>query len=220
MQKRQAEEGSMVVEAALVMPFFLTLIMLLVSFIQISLAEMALQTAVSESSKVIASNMYPVRHLYLQGQARWQQSAAGVWLEQIVSQVQTARQTVTDAEAFADDYAQWIPEPLLMAVKWEKERREKLETLGQDAAQTVKDRVNEGLRDAATPIVAAFADERRLRREKLKVTKLVFPSFENMGEAYLVIEAQYELTLHIPFYRKTILLKKQAMERAWIGGDG
>jgi hypothetical protein len=217
-RRSREEEGSIVLEAALILPIFLAFMLLLISFIQISMAQMALQTAVSESTKVLAANMYPVELLYKQGQAQWQNSQASAWLNQVLTEAQSARQQIVDAEKFAEDYAQWIPEPLLLLVQWEKERRTQLEAKGQKAAEEAKKKVNEVMLGAATPIVAAFADERRLRREKLKVTELTFPSFDNKDEAFLGIEATYELKLFIPFFKKTIFLKKRALERVWVGG--
>ncbi|MFB6363253.1 TadE/TadG family type IV pilus assembly protein [Paenibacillus elgii] len=212
------QRGSITLEAALVLPFFLAFLLLLIAFIRVSLAEMALQSAVSESAKVIAANMYPIKLLYRQGQAQWQNSQASAWLGNVVTQLETARQTVIDSEQFVEDYSKWIPEPMVRLVAWDKERREQLEALGSSAKDEAKQTVEKKVAEAATPIIASFADMRSLDQRKLKVTSLQFPNFYDHGEAYVVIEAQYEYTFAVPFFKKTVILRKKAQERAWIGG--
>ncbi|GLI05511.1 hypothetical protein YDYSG_15410 [Paenibacillus tyrfis] len=212
------QRGSITLEAALVMPFFLAFLLLLIAFIRVSLAEMALQSAVSESAKVIAANMYPVELLYRQGQARWQNSRASAWLGTVVTQLETARQKVIDSEQFVEDYGKWIPEPLVRLVAWEKERREQLEALGGSAKDEAKKKVEQKVAEAATPIIASFADMGKLDRSKFKVTSLHFPNFDDREKAYVSIEAQYEYTFAVPFFKKTVILRKKAQERAWVGG--
>lgn len=210
--------GSITLEAALVLPFFLAFLLLLIAFIRVSLAEMALQSAVSESAKVIAANMYPVELLYRQGQTQWQNSQASVWLGNVVAQLETTRQTVINSEQFVEDYSRWIPEPMVRLVAWEKERRERLEALGSSAKDETKKKVEQKVAEAATPIVASFADMGSLERRKFKVTSLQFPSFDDREKAFVAIEAQYEYTFAVPFFKKTVVLRKRAQERAWIGG--
>ncbi|MEC0212110.1 TadE/TadG family type IV pilus assembly protein [Paenibacillus ehimensis] len=212
------QRGSITLEAALVLPFFLAFLLLLIAFIRVSLAEMALQSAVSESAKVIAANMYPVELLYRQGQTRWQNSQASAWLDNVVTQLDTARQTVIDSEQFVEDYGKWIPEPVVRLVAWEKERREQLEALGSWAKDEAKKKVEQKVAEAATPMIASFADMGSLDRRKFKVTSFHFPNFDDREKAYVAIEAQYEYTFAVPFFKKTVILRKKAQERAWIGG--
>ncbi|MBP1155493.1 MULTISPECIES: pilus assembly protein [unclassified Paenibacillus] len=212
------QQGSIVLEAALTLPFFIAFVTLLTAFIRLSLTEMALQSAVSESAKVIAANMYPVEQLYREGQSQWSNSQASVWIGNVVAQADTARQKVLDAEVFVERYERWIPEPLVDLVEWEQQRREQLEAMGSLAAANARESLERQLAKAATPIIASFAETDRLETEKLLVTQLTFPDLDNHEEAYVTIEAQYEYTFAVPFFKKTILLRKQALERAWVGG--
>ncbi|MCZ8521515.1 MULTISPECIES: TadE/TadG family type IV pilus assembly protein [Paenibacillus] len=214
----RGDKGSMVLEAALTLPFFLAFVMLLVGFIRISLAEMALQSTVSEAAKVMAANMYPMRQMYLQGQAQWQNSPTSAWLDNVVTQANTATQTVTDTEAFVENYAQWIPAPLVQLVAWEKSKREQVQSWGTDKAGEAKEAAQRRIAEGASPIIASFADEGRLDKERIKVTALQFPNLENLEEAYITIEAEYPYTFQVPFFKKTVILKKKATERAWVGG--
>lgn len=214
------QKGSVVLEAALVLPFFLAFILLLVVFIRVSIAEMALQSAVSESTKVLAANMYPVELLVEEAKRKWDGTRVSGWLSQAVSQAESVRQKAVDAESFAEEYERWIPDPLIELMAWEKTKREQLEAWGGDMADEGKKQAMDKLAEAATPIVAGFADQRRLNPSRLKVTKLTFPDFENKEDAFVGIEAQYEFTFAVPFYRKTVTLRKHALERAWVGGAG
>lgn len=213
------QQGSIVLEAALTLPLFIAFVTLLTAFIRLSLTEMELQSTVSESAKVIAANMYPVEQLYREGQSQWSNSRASIWIGNIVAQADSARQKVLDGEDFVEQYERWIPEPLVRLAQWEKERREQLEALGDSAAAKTKQGLERQLAKAATPIIASLAAADRLEREKLLVTKLSFPDFDNHEEAYVTIEAQYEYTFAVPFFKKTVTLRKQALERAWVGGE-
>lgn len=212
------ERGSIVLEAALVMPFFIAFMLLLIVFIRLSLAEMALQSAVSEATKVMAANMYPVKLLADEAKTRWDNSKLGQWVNGAVNQVEGVRQQAVDAEAFVEQYERWIPEPLVQLMAWEKERREQLETFGTEATDEAKRQAAAKIAEAATPIVATFADQKRLDPKKLKVTDMTFPDLIGDGDAFVGMEAQYEFTFNVPFFRKTVLLKKRALERAWVGG--
>lgn len=213
------QQGSIVLEAALTLPFFIAFVTLLTAFIRLSLTEMALQSAVSESAKVIAANMYPVEQLYREGQSQWSNSRTSVWIGNVVAQADSARQKVLDTENFVEQYERWIPEPLVRLAQWEKERREQLEALGGSSAAEAKQGLERQLAKAATPIIASFATTDRLETDKLLVTKLSFPDFDNHEEAYVSIEVQYEYTFAVPFFKKTVMLRKKALERAWVGGE-
>ncbi|WP_426453915.1 TadE/TadG family type IV pilus assembly protein [Paenibacillus sp. S-38] len=214
----RGDKGSMVLEAALTLPFFLAFVMLLVGFIRLSLAEMALQSTVSEAAKVMAANMYPMRQAYLQGQTAWQNSTASAWLDGVLTQANSAAQTVTDTEAFVENYAQWIPAPLVQLVAWEKSKREQVQSWGSEKTGEAKEAAQRRFAEGASPIIASFADEGRLDKTRIQVTALHFPDMENLEEAYLTIEAEYPYTFQVPFFKKTVILKKKATERAWVGG--
>lgn len=211
-------EGGIVLEAALVLPLFFSLLLLLVSFIRLSLCEMALQSTVSETAKVIASNMYPVELLYNEAKQQWAASAPGVWLDQVVTQANGARQQVVDAESFTDNYSRFIPEPIVRLMAWEKSYREQLEAKGGESTQELKTSIRRHAAEAATPIIASFAETGILQPEKLKVTDLQLPDFNAGTSAYVTVEAQYSYTFLLPFFKKTVVLRKKATERAWIGG--
>jgi hypothetical protein len=217
------EEGGIVLEAALVLPLFLSFVLLLVGFIQVSLAEMALQSAVSDTTKVIAANMYPLDLLYQEARSKWEQSSAKGLIDQTLGRIDTAKQKVVQAEEFVDEYERWIPEPVVKLMGWEKNQREELEALSQagteEAKQQIKAFYQPKLNSALTPMVVSYANKTRLKPERLKVTKVIFPDLNNKEEAFIGIEAQYEVPLAIPFFKKKIVIRKHAYEHAWVGGS-
>jgi hypothetical protein len=218
------QEGGIVLEAALVLPLFLSFILMLIAFIQISLAEMALQSAVSETTKILAVNMYPVDLLYAEAQSRWDQSSANGWIEQALGRVDSVRQKAVDSEQFVEDYEKWIPQPVVKLMEWEKTHREQMEALAhaetEEAKQNIKDAYTPLLNAAFTPLVSLYANKSRLQTNRLKVTEVVLPNLSSKEQVFIGIEAKYEVPLHVPFFRKTVVIRKKALERAWVGGAG
>ncbi|NOU93777.1 pilus assembly protein [Paenibacillus sp. LMG 31456] len=216
------QEGGIVLEAALVLPLFLSFVLMLIAFIQISLTEMALQSAVSETTKVLAVNMYPVDLLYADAKSKWNQSSASGWIDQALGKIQSVKQTAVDTEQFVDEYERWIPEPVMILMSWEKTQREHLEELAQAGTDETKQKIEAIykplLNNAFVPIVALYANPTRLKKERLKVINLTLPDFSNKENVFIGIEAEYELLLNVPFFRKKIFIRKKAFERAWVGG--
>ena len=55
----KSENGSITLEAALVLPFFMLFIVFMASIIRISVAEIALNKSVSETAQIISTHAYP-----------------------------------------------------------------------------------------------------------------------------------------------------------------
>ncbi|MDU0200226.1 MULTISPECIES: pilus assembly protein [Paenibacillus] len=212
------QKGGIVLEAALILPFFLAFVVGLVICIQIACLEMALQAGVSEATKTIAGQLYPVRLLVQEAKVKFEQSGPAEIINSAIGHVQSAREQVSNTESLADEYAAYIPEPLLELVKWEKEKRlqgEELVTEGKD--ELLEQQVNPRLHAAFTPIIYAFCDDSTVQRNNFKVVSVTLPSLYNDGEAYFGIEAEISYRLPIPFLSQSIILKKRAFERAWVG---
>jgi hypothetical protein len=56
-----------------------------------------------------------------------------------------------------------------------------------------------------------------MKKEKFKVISVTLPSMKSGGDAFFGIEAQITYKLPLPFISHTIILKKKAVERAWVG---
>lgn len=212
------QEGGIVLEASLILPLFLAFVVGLVLFIQIAVVEMSMQTGVSEATKSIAGQLYPVRILVQEAQVKYDQSRAADMLNAVVGQVQSARNHVTSAEDYADQYAAYIPDSVLELVRWEKEKREFGEGMAQDELNGLyEDHVKPRILAAFTPIVFAFCDASIVEKKNFKVISVTLPSMEQGSEAFFGLEAQLTYKLPIPFMSQTIVLKKRAYERAWVG---
>jgi Flp pilus assembly protein TadG len=114
------EQGGIVLEAALLLPLFMAFIVFLIMFIQISLAEMALHSAVSETAKSIATQLYPMKLLVQEAKSKYDQSKASSVIDSAVTKVQSARSKVIDAEQFIDDYSAYIPDQVIEILKLER----------------------------------------------------------------------------------------------------
>lgn len=214
----KGQEGGIVLEASLILPLFLAFVVGLVLFIQIAIVEMAMQSGVSEATKSISGQLYPVRVLVQEAQSKYDQSRAADMLNAVVGHVQSARNHVTSAEDFADEYAAYIPDSLLELVRWEKEKRELGEGMAQDELDGLyESQVKPRMLKVFTPIVFAFCDGSIVDKRNFKVISVMLPSMKQGGEAFFGIEAQLTYKLPIPFISQTIVLKKRAYERAWVG---
>ncbi|MFD0697109.1 TadE/TadG family type IV pilus assembly protein [Paenibacillus sp. GCM10027628] len=215
---RSDQQGGIVLEASLVLPFFLAFVVGIILFIQLAVMEMALQAGVTEATKSIAGQLYPVRLLVQEAKSHYDQSRVSEMINSAVDRVKSARDKVVGAEDLADEYAAYIPDSLLELIKWEKEKRrqgegEAQEEIDQFYDQTVKPRINA----AFTPIAYAFCDSATIRKDQFKVISVTLPSMERSGNAFFGIEAQIEYKFPLPFISKMIILKKKAFERAWVG---
>ncbi|SDC48309.1 TadE-like protein [Paenibacillus sp. UNCCL117] len=214
----KSNAGGMVLEAALVLPLFVSLLMLFASMIRLAQADMALQAVVSESAKVIAANLYPAQQLYGEARQRLAASPPGVWLEQAVAQADAARSRVIAAETFTEEYGRFIPEPIVRLMAWERDYRAAAEAAAGEQTDEWKRTLRRKAAEASTPLIASFGDASVLRPGKFKVTDVRLPDFHNGTTAAVIVEAQYEFTLLLPFVTRKIVLRKQAREQAWIGG--
>ncbi|HEY0828978.1 MAG TPA: TadE family protein [Bacilli bacterium] len=175
------DSGSIALEAALIMPLFLVFVLSLITLIKISIIDIALSSAVSETTKQIAAHMYPVDLLY------------------------------QDYE----HYSFLIPPPLLEVAKWELYQRNSIE-------DSLNHKYNQALNRVFKPLLNYFVDVnsgdiKKLNSSQLTIEKVTLPNLSNRSRAIFGIEAKYQLTLPIPFFRKIIYIRKRSLERVWVG---
>lgn len=188
----------MVIEAAILMPFFLAFVITMISFVQIAVVEMALQTAVTETTKQTAAHIYPIYVL--------SQTEAGQELQSIMNTVQSAKENFEFGKDIIDEYAALIPDSLLSLLSW-------LDVL----VDRVESQTNEALNLALLPLLIGYADENIFLRNQIQVIDVKLPNFIHKDHAYFGITATYKLKLFIPFFEKEIIIYKTAFERVWIG---
>ncbi len=118
------------------------------------------------------------------------------------------------SEQWITHYSFLIPAPLLEVVKWELNQRSSLENV-------LNDQYNQALNHAFKPVLNFFVDVnsggiKKLNPEKLTIEKVTLPNLSNRSQAIFGIEAKYQLTLPIPFFRKIIYVRKRSLDRVWV----
>lgn len=193
------EYGGLTLEAALVFPFMILFVMTMISFIRIQSAHMALQSAVSETTKLVSVHMYPVKEMVDAGM----ETKAGRW----VKTIQTAREQLETLDDFSEQYVGLLPDPL----------GELLQVFSEEVVSGIDHKGDELKNQAMQPIFHTLADHFDLDTTRLKVEKVILPSLDDAGDAYFGIEASYRVKLFIPFYDKEVTIRNKAKERVWIG---
>jgi len=212
------QRGGVTLEAALIMPIFLAFVLALAMFIRLAVTEMALKSAAVETTKIVATHMYPVELLLAEAKQKFDETRIGAAIGEIVDRAKSVQDAVESAEQFVDDYAAWIPDPLLQLMAWEKDARESVEGAAGQAWDDVSGTVLQPMLNAAMkPLVRQFADMELLEDERLEVSKVQWLSFSDRSKAYVGIELKYRFSIKLPFFRKDIIISKKAYERAWLG---
>lgn len=211
-------DGGISLEAAVLMPYFLAFVFLLILLIKIAVADMAVKSAAVEATKMVATHLYPVELLVEEAKQKFGDSKIGSGLNELLARVETMQGKLERTEQFVDDYAAWIPEPFVRLVEWEKELRESMASQTGDSWNEFHSSVLQPkLNRVIKPIIMMFADADLLDEERLDVVHVDWPSLSNRDHAFLGVELQYRFPIHLPFYRMELILKKKAYERVWLG---
>jgi len=214
----KGERGGVTLEAALLLPFFLAFVLTLATLIRLAVAEMALHAAAAETTKMIASHLYPVGLLLEEAKSKFGESRIGQGIYEVLDRAESARNGIEQAEQFVDDYAAWIPEPVVQFVLWEKELRESVSEQSGDAWEAYRKRVlDPKLFALMKPVVRLFSDMETLDEDRLQVVGVDWPSFADREHAYLSIELSYKFPIRLPFFTRNIEIRKKSYERVWLG---
>ncbi len=126
--------------------------------------------------------------------------AAGA-VADMLGKVRNARDKAKQSEQFVEDYSAYIPEPLVQLMEWERTKREKYEQMPAEQYRHYTETVFVPLLNQTFgKLVYKMADPKLIREDRLKVTKVTFPDFEAHGQAFVGIEAEYEMRLAVPFF--------------------
>ncbi|MFD0588585.1 hypothetical protein ACFQZE_11270 [Paenibacillus sp. GCM10027627] len=191
------QRGSIVLEAAIVMPALLFVFIAFSVMISICTAQMALHSAASQSVRQIAAHIYPV------------ELAGGKLSSSASTSIPAASVPIPLPEwtEIAGDAAEWLPEPaggLISSVlrgDWRPLQNMAATELG---------------RNVIEPYVKSFADGRLLQKEQIRLSSIMLPDIKNKEEPYLALVLEYQFPVRLPFYKKPIILREQAVERVWI----
>jgi Flp pilus assembly protein TadG len=199
--KFRDEKGSIVVEAALVLPMFLLFIIFLVSLIRIVIVEISLNEVASNMTKQVATHLYPAD--YLVNRTQTGQAVVGS-VDDVKAKAGEIMTIIEKGEAIIGDTS-----PLSDTINNNiKEMEEYVQMMSDDAGAAF-----------FTPIVQAMVkDHRYIDEQNLKVVDVDVPNLRDKGnDGYVGLVIQYKLNIPMPFKSKEIILTKKAYERAWIG---
>lgn len=205
-------------EASLLLPIFISFVLVLNCFIQLAAAQTALQSAVSETTKQIAVHMYPVQRIIEKAEMQMYGNSSIELIQHTIEQIDQLHDHLINSEDYVEKYADYIPEPILLLLQWEKKKRELIEENGQNDWQHILDNTYKpGINKAFTTLLRENADSNWMQMNHLSVIEVQLPNLISNSDAKIAIEAQYELKMAIPFFQRAILLRKRAVERAWTG---
>ncbi|MCC3375525.1 TadE family protein [Cohnella sp. REN36] len=186
-------EGSVTLEAALVMPVFMLAILFLIYLVQTAVISMALHGALSQTARQTATAWYPI--------------SAGldqVRSSPIYQKSEQWSQSLANLGDTLSRYGRLLPAPI---GEWAKQAADGDWNPEQIAA-----------RQAFRQVLLRTSDPRVLRPDRLEVVSVTLPAVDDLSQAYLTVEAEYRLPFQVPFLGRTLVLRESASERAWIGG--
>ncbi|MBM7566937.1 hypothetical protein [Paenibacillus sacheonensis] len=216
----QGERGSIALEASLVLPVVLMVVIFFIMLIKLSAAQMALHGAVSQTVRLAAANIHPIdlavreslrddgdaSELPDEGGAANEGSAASSGESQAVADRAAAQEPSAAVRFLADKLEGWLPPPsgpLLAAAL-----RGDWKTIQDTAAAEVG-------RSIIEPMLRHEADTAILDPERLRLSKISLPDLKGRSDLFLSMEVEYAFKLGFPFTRKTVVLTERAEERVW-----
>ncbi|MDO7907299.1 pilus assembly protein [Paenibacillus sp. JX-17] len=201
LQKRR-EQGSIVLEASIVLPFFIFVVLFLIYIVQMTLVSTALQTVASETVKQVSSQIYPV--------SRGVDSISSA-ADHAVSKMPIPKLSLDE---WSGRFAGMLPAPL-------SEWMEQAVQAGKSPLEELKGQVAETVLDPVIkPLFKSYVEKSLLRYERIHVTGITVPDLASKTNPYFKVELRYELPMKVPFLYRSIYIQAAAEERLWIGDTG
>lgn len=182
--------GSITLEAALVMPFFVAFILVMIALVKVAMLQMALQGAVNETVKQLATHAYPA---YVMQADLIDKIGATDSGKAFLENVDSAGQAWNDLKGFESNLQDWGVN---------------LNITG-PVEETIKQFVQAISCAAAEVVVETYAGSSVLNPDNLTVSRVAF------NNELLGIEAQYQYKMVVPFFKPDIVLRAQATEKLW-----
>jgi hypothetical protein len=204
--KSQDEEGSMVLEASLIMPLFVAVVIAIASFLSVAIADMALYAGLSETTKQVAAHMYPVQEITEHAL----ESERGRKIVEWVERIRGAKQRVDSLAVEADQHAYMIPKSFVDLIHAYQQYSEQADQMAEEQKLRMLAWILE-------PIVAANTDSNVWQKGRARIVHVDFPNLVTREHPYFGIEAEYTIKLPIPFVHRTVTVRHKAYERIWIG---
>ncbi|MDR0269840.1 pilus assembly protein [Paenibacillus sp.] len=199
----EGQQGSMVVEASLIMPMFIFFVLFLIYMVQMTLVSTALQSTVSDTVKMVSTHIYPIA-LAIEQKApendKDGKEPVGSW--------SVPKLSLRD---WAAQYTKTLPSPLN---EWMNGAAAKAD----EPLQDLKNQVAEAVLDPIVkPILKPYMESKLLDYDRIHVSNIQIPNLRTRTDPYFGIEVSYELPMKVPFLGKKIVLQAKAQERLWIG---
>jgi hypothetical protein len=201
--QKRCEQGSIVLEASLVLPLFLFFIVFLIYMVQMTLVSTALQTTASEAVKQVSAKIYPV----------------SLAVDAASTKIDTAREPLDElpklsVSEYASKFAEQLPPPI-------SDWLESAVQGGQKPMEELRGRLTEAALDPVLkPMLKPFMEESILEYDRIHVTSVHVPSLTGTKDPYFRLELSYELPMKVPFLYRSIVLQAAAEERLWVSDTG
>ena len=190
------ENGSITLEAALIIPILLTFILFLTSLVKISIAEMALKEAVSDTAQTVAHYSY----LSLVAEKKIQETTDG-----FVDDLKNKAGESLGNNDIANELLNQI------AVEGKKLIPTSGELINDYAAQGLYETVVKNKYEEKVGSSEFFS------ADTITIVDHQYPN--SRGDSDVVVGAENELKIILPFFEKEVKIRKMAVERAWSGGE-
>lgn len=193
------DEGSMVVEAALILPVFLLFILFLIFIIQMTLYSTALQSTASDTVKIISTHMYPAALAMQQqegegggggdeakeageGEHSDDPNSSSIW--------SIPRLSITE---WSEDYVEKLPQPMESWVK-------AVVREGEGPLQKVQAGASEAALDLVLkPMLRPYLSSDLLEYSRVHVSNVTVPDLRQGTHPYFGMVVSYELPMRVPF---------------------
>lgn len=191
--KLKKEDGSITIEAALIVPILLMFFLFLTALVKISIAEMALKEAVSETAQTVAH--YSFLSLVIEGAIM---DGTEGFIDDIAEDQKKNLGNNEIADYFLDKASEGI----------------------KNAIPTTGALINDYVAEDAFEKAIVEKYKNKVGNSPFfspDTISIIDHNFPQEGNLDVKIEVQNELHLVMPFFEKKIQIKKKAVERAWAG---
>jgi hypothetical protein len=189
------ERGGMALEASIVLPAFMFVIMLLMLLIRLSAVQMALQDTAGQTVRLAAAHVRPA--------ALAAEAASG----SIPALPSLPQLPLGEIGPLAAELAGALPEPA----------GPMLEALLNGDWQPIVDAAATSIgQEAVTPLIRSLAPSSIVEQDRLRLDRLTLPDLQTKEEPYLSVRLAYDVPLGLPFTRRAVTLTATAEERVWV----
>lgn len=204
-------QGSMVLEASLVLPIFIMVMFFFIYMVQMTVYSVQMHFVASNAVKQVSAHIYPVALAVDKYSEQNAGSGNGDGGQENIFDWSMPKLSLSE---WAGQYADSLPEPLS---GWITDAAAK----GDEPLNDLKNSVLEAVLDPVVkPLLKPFLLDTLLSEERVHVSRITVPDLKTGKDPYFGIELSYELPIKVPFTNRKLVLQARAQERLWIGDTG